>query len=124
MAKKKNKLGYDQRGGVMVVSRGMRESMAYQTMPAAAKVLMDLLHMQWRPDKAVSYGVREAAKKIGCTTNTSGKSFKILVERGFIVCLEESLFNSRTGSRTREWRLTWLPFTDRNPTHNWEKWVS
>jgi DNA-binding transcriptional regulator YhcF (GntR family) len=124
MAKKKNKLGYDKRGGVMAVSRGMRESMTYQKMPPAAKVLMDLLHMQWRPDKPVSYGVREAAKKIGCTTNTAGKSFKILIERGFIVCFEQSMFNSKTGSRTRDWRLTWMPFDGKNPTHDWEKWVS
>ena len=121
MAKKKNKLGYDQRGGVMAVSRGMRESMTYQKMPPAAKVLMDLLHMQWHPDKPVSYGVREAAKKIGCTTNTAGKSFKILIERGFIVCFEQSMFNSKTGSRTRDWRLTWMPFDGKNPTHDWEK---
>jgi hypothetical protein len=101
----------------------MRESMTYQTMPATAKVLMDLLHMQWLTDKAVSYGVRKAAKKIGCTTNIVGKSFKVLVERGFIVCFEESLFNSRNGSRTRDWRLTWMPFDLKNPTHNWEKWT-
>jgi hypothetical protein len=122
MAKKKPKLGFDRRGGVMVVSRGMRESYVYESMPATAKVLMDLLHMQWRNDRPVAYGVREASSKIGCTPTTASKAFKILHERGFIVCHEESFFNSKTRSKAREWRLTWMPFEGRNPTHDWGKW--
>lgn len=122
MAKKKPKLGFDQRGGVMAVSRAMRESLAYVTMPATAKVLMDLIHLQWRNDRLVGYGVREAAQKIGCTPNTAGKAFNILQGRGFIVCEEQSLFNSKTGSKAREWRLTWMPFEYAKPSHDWEKW--
>ena len=122
MAKKKPKLGFDQRGGVMAVSRAMRESLAYVSMPATAKVLMDLLQLQWRNDRPVAYGVREAAQKIGCTANTAAKAFKILQERGFIVCEEQSLFNSKTGSKAREWRLTWMPFEYSMPSHDWEKW--
>ncbi|MDD5578139.1 MAG: hypothetical protein PHY16_02520 [Methylobacter sp.] len=45
-----------------------------------------------------------------------------LQERGFIVCHGESLFNSKTGSKAREWRLTWMPFECKTPTHDWEKW--
>jgi hypothetical protein len=123
MSKKKPKLGYDSRGGVLAVSRAMRESVVYASMPATAKVLMDLLQMQWRSDKPVSYGVREAAQKIGCTKNTAGKAFNILLDRGFIVCFEQSSFNSKTGSKTRDWLLTWMPFDVKNPTHNWEKWT-
>ncbi len=122
MSKKKTKLGYDSRGGILAVSRAMRESFVYSSMPATAKVLMDLLQMQWRNDRPVSYGVREAAQKIGCTKNTAAKAFNILVDRGFIVCFEQSSFNSKTGSRTRDWRLTWMPFDLKNPTHNWEQW--
>ncbi|WP_150050054.1 GntR family transcriptional regulator [Methylomonas rhizoryzae] len=122
MAKKKPKLGYDQRGGVLAVSRAMRESFTYESMPPAAKVLMDLLQLQWRNDRHVAYGVREAAKKIGCKPDTASKAFNILRERGFIVCADEALFNSKGGSKTREWRLTWMPFEWKNPTHDWEKW--
>jgi len=122
MARKKPKLGYDQRGGVLAVSRAMRESFVYESMPPTAKVLMDLLQLQWRNDRPVAYGVREAAKKIGCKPDTACKAFKILRERGFIVCANESMFNSKTGSKTREWRLTWMPFDYGNPTHDWEKW--
>jgi hypothetical protein len=122
MAKKKPKLAFDQRGGVMAVSRAMRESLAYLSMPASTKVLMDLLQLQWRNDRLVGYGVRESAQKIGCTPNTAAKAFKILQERGFIVCEEQSLFNSKTGSKAREWRLTWIPFEYAKPSHDWEKW--
>jgi hypothetical protein len=123
MAKNKTpKLDYDRRGGVMVVSRRMRESYAYETMPPTAKVLMDLLQMQWRNEKLVAYGVREAGIKIGCKPETAGKAFKVLEVRGFIVCETESLFNSKTGSKAREWRLTWMPFEYREATHDWEKW--
>ena len=120
--KQKPKLGFDQRGGVLVVSRAMRESSTYESMPPETKVLMDLLQMQWRNDRPIAYGVREAAKKIGCAINTATKSFKILQERGFIICENESLFNSKTGSKAREWRLTWMPFEYRKPTHDWENW--
>lgn len=123
MPKKKPKLGYDSRGGVLAVSRAMRESKAYESMPATAKVLMDLLQMQWRNEKPIGYGVREASQKIGCSKDTAAKAFKVLQERGFIVCQEEALFNSKTGSKTRDWRLTWMPFDFKNPTHNWEKWT-
>ena len=122
MTKKKIKLEFDQRGGVIVISRRMRESQAYQSMPAAAKVLMDLLQIQWRLDRPVGYGVREAARKIGCTPATASKSFNELVSRGFINCFEESFFNSRTGSRARSWTLTWMPYQDKKPSHDWEKW--
>ena len=123
MAKNKRpKLDFDQRGGVIVVSRAMRQSIVYEGMPPTAKVLMDLLQMQCRKDRTVSYGVREAAQKIGCTPNTASKAFITLQERGFIACDAESLFNSRTGSKAREWRLTWMPFLDKKPTHDWEKW--
>jgi len=122
MAKKKPKLGYDQRGGVMAVSIGMRKAYVYESLPATAKVLMDLLQMHWHNERPVAYGVREAAEKIGCNRNTACKAFKILQERGFINCANESLFNSKTGSKTREWRLTWMPFDYKNPSHKWEKW--
>ncbi|MDD5269460.1 MAG: hypothetical protein PHO08_20500 [Methylococcales bacterium] len=95
MAKKKPRLGYDQRGGVLAVSRAMRESYVYETMSANAKVLMDLLQIQWRNDRPVGYGVREAAQKIGCTANTASKAFKTLQERGFIICHAEEFLQQQ-----------------------------
>lgn len=123
MAKKnKQQLPFDSRGGKIVISRFMRNYYAYSSMSPPAKVLMDLLHEQWRNDRPVAYGVREAANKVHCSKDTASNAFRMLQERGFITCTDESLFNSKTGSKTREWRLTWLPFNSKSPTHEWEKW--
>ncbi|HHF0608846.1 TPA: hypothetical protein ACPH4Z_002204 [Pseudomonas aeruginosa] len=50
------------------------------------------------------------------------RAFSELNEAGFIVMIDESLFCSRTQSKTRTWRLTWLPcWNHRPPTNDWEK---
>jgi len=85
-----------------------------------AKVLMMLLQMHWKPDKPVDYGIREASEKIPCDPKTASKAFNQLQERGFIFCTDESLFSSRTQSKTRTWRLEWLPFKDNSPRNTWE----
>lgn len=100
----------------------MLNSEAYFQLKPIEKVLLLLLHEQWRNDRPVSFGVREAAEKIPCNVNTAAKAFKALQEAGFIVLVDESMFNSRTGSKAREWRLTWLPYMDKPPTNEWEKY--
>ena len=122
MAKKSNKIPFDKRGGVLVINRRMLNSTAYQSLNSNQKVLILLLHEQWRNDKAVSYGVREAAQKIHCRPNTASMAFSELQNRKFIVCVEQSNFNSRTGSKARDWHLTWMPYMDKPPTNDWEKW--
>lgn len=104
------------------MSRYMLQHISYVTLTPVAKVLMLLLQEQWRESEPVSYGVREAAEKIGCKPDTASKAFNLLRDHGFISCVEESYFNSRTGSRAREWRLNWMPYNYRNPTHEWENW--
>ncbi|NOR70432.1 MAG: hypothetical protein GQ532_12195 [Methylomarinum sp.] len=99
----------------------MMGSPAYKKLSPQAKVLMMLMQEQWRNDKPVAYGVREAAEKITCDVKTARKAFVMLKDQGFITCLDESLFNSRTGSKAREWRLTWMPYMDKPPTNDWEK---
>jgi len=50
------------------------------------------------------------------------RAFHELQDAGFIVMVAESLFCSRTESKTRTWRLTWLPcWRNRAPTNDWEK---
>lgn len=123
MAKnRKQALPFDKRGGVIAVNRRMLNSPAYLSLTPQQKVLLILLQEQWRNDRPVAYGVREAAAKIPCNANTASKAFKALQSRGFIECVEQSQFNSRTGSKAREWRLTWLPFMDKKPTNEWEEW--
>ena len=128
MSKQKTQLPFDKVGGVIMINKRLLDSEVFLTMPPAANKLFLLLHSQWRPDRPVSYGVREAAKKIGCAHNTATKAFQGLERRGFIIREEESFFNSRNGSRAREWRLTWMPYTwagyPNPPSNEWEKWES
>jgi hypothetical protein len=126
MAKKKQRLPFDKKGGVIIISKRLLDSDVFLTMSPAANKLLILLHSQWRPHKPVGYGVRQAATKIGCAKNTATSAFNTLENRGFIICENESFFHSKNGSRAREWRLTWMPYTwdgyDKPPSNEWEKW--
>ena len=125
MPKKKTKLSFG-KGSIIAIKKRLVDSEAFLTMHPTANKLFLLLQSQWRHDRPVGYGVREAAKKIGCAHNTAAKAFQELEKRGFIIREEESFFNSRNGSRAREWRLTWMPYTwggyAKPPSNEWEKW--
>lgn len=121
MAAKKRKLPFDGRGGAVVCRRDMLTSPAWLGLTPYATKLMFLLQIHWRNDKPVDYGVREAMQKIGCAKGTAMRAFEELQEAGFIVMVDESLFSSRTHSKARTWRLTWLPFHGQVPTNDWEK---
>jgi len=123
MSGKKQSLPFDKRGGTIVLCRKMIESENYQTLSTHARSLMTLLQIHWRPDKPVDYGVREAEKRLVCNRKTAMKAFNQLIERGFLVCVEQSIFSSRTQSKARTWRLTWLPFDFNPPSNDWEKWM-
>lgn len=84
MAKQKIlKRGFDNRGGVIVASRAMRKSFVYESMPATAKVLMDLLHLQWRNDRAVGY---DDQFHFGVTITHQGQSKRTTVMlEGYLV---------------------------------------
>ena len=122
--KKKHQIPFDNRGGTVVTPRRLYDSRNYLTLTAQAKALMPLLHIHWRNDKYVDYGIREASDKIPCDRRTATKAFNALEERGFITMIDYALFNSRTGSKSRTWQLEWLPFNDRPPTNKWEDWTS
>jgi hypothetical protein len=121
VAKKKEDLPFDRRGGVIVFGKRMVNSSQYLKLPAQAKVLLILLQDHWRNTRPIDYGIREAMKKIPCSKGTAQKAFKLLENGGFIEKIDESLFNSRTMSKSRTWRLTWLPYKGRPPTNEWEE---
>lgn len=120
---KKAKLPFDNKGGVIIQSLRMIKSPTYQNLLPQAKVLMTLLQVHWRNDKYVDYGVREAASKIPCSNKTVTKAFNQLEERGFISCQESAFFSSRTQSKSRSWRLEWLPYNYQPPQNTWENWT-
>ena len=118
---KKQSLPFDKHGGVIVIQRKLIESNAYQALTVHAKALIPALQLHWRNEEPVAYGIREAMKTIPCAFNTARNAFNQLEKKGFIVKVDESIFNSRSGSKTRTWRLTWLPFNSRKPTNDWKK---
>ncbi len=121
MSKRKNPLPFDTRGGRLVVQRRLMTSDAYLGLSPYAKSLLHLMHVHWRPDVPIGYGVREAMRNIPCADKTAMKAFRELQERGFIKLIDESIFCSRTKSKTRTWRLTWLPWNSKYPTNDWDK---
>lgn len=82
---------------------------------------MSLLQLHWRNDRPIGYGVREAMQKIPCAKGTAQRAFGELQKGGFIELVDESLFNSRTSSKSRTWRITWMPYMDLAPSNEWEK---
>ncbi|MFV3305800.1 hypothetical protein ACNFBT_11020 [Pseudomonas sp. NY15181] len=120
MAKKSN-LPFDKRGGVVAIQRRLLSSPEYLALTAQAKVLLTLLQRHWSPAGPVGFGVRQAEEEIPCSRTLAMRAFKELEEAGFIVLVDDSLFCSRTQSKTRTWRLTWLPcWRNRGPTNDWE----
>ncbi|MGR8934277.1 MAG: hypothetical protein ACU837_07800 [Gammaproteobacteria bacterium] len=121
MAKRKTKLNFDAPNGVVVLSREMVDSPAYAALSNNAKALMIELQKHWQNDQPIGFGVREAAEKLHIRQNTACIVFKELIQWGFIECVDEALFNSKRGSKAREWRITWMPYMDKKPTHDWRK---
>ncbi len=119
--RKKFSLPFDKWGGVIVLPRRMLNSQAFFDLSTPAKALLPFLQMHWCNDKPVDYGVREAMSRLKCSKATAIRVFRELQDKGFIEMVEESFFSSRTQSKTRTWRLTWLPYNSKPPTHEWEK---
>lgn len=122
MAKRKrDPLPFDKRGGVVMVGLRMINSASYEGLSTPAKLLTLFLQSHWRNHKPVDYGVREAQRRLKCSKATAIAVFQELQSSGFIELVDESLFSSRTQSKARTWRLTWLPFDGKAPTNEWEK---
>ncbi len=120
MAKKKG-LPFDGRGGVVTIQRRLLASPGYFALSPQAKVLMLLMQRHWSPHGPVGFGVRQAEAEIPCSRALAMRAFRELLDGGFIELIDESLFCSRTQSKTRTWRLTWLPcWRNRAPTNEWE----
>lgn len=120
MTKRKG-LPFDKQGGVVVIQRRLLASPAYLDLSPQAKVLMTLMQRHWSPHGPVGFGIRQAEVEIPCSRALAIRAFRELVAGGFIKLIDESLFCSRTQSKTRTWRLTWLPcWRNRAPTNDWE----
>jgi hypothetical protein len=123
MANKKKALPFDSRGGRITVQRILLDSKNYLSLKPHSKVLMTLLQKHWSNNVPVDFGIREASKTIPCARGTASRCFKQLSGRGFITMKDESIFSSRSDSKTRTWLLNWLPYQGKPPTNEWETWV-
>ena len=122
MSKRKNPLPFDKAGGTVVIQRRLLSSPAYLNLTPYAKVLIHLLHRHWTPKGPVGFGVRQAQREIPCSRTVAMRTFTELEKAGFIVEKDPSLFCPREQSKTRTWRLTWMPcWRNRPPTNDWEK---
>jgi hypothetical protein len=81
----------------------------------------------------IGYSVREAEEAGVMDADTAVKAFRILQERGFLRVGRDSHFTTkvlanghginRTGTRAREWRITFLPGpNDEKPTLDFLRW--
>lgn len=121
MAKKKNTLLFDRAGGAVTIQRRLLASPAYLTLTPYAKALILLMQRHWTASGPIGFGVRQAEQEIPCSRTVAMRTFRELQAKGFIVLVDESLFCSRAQSKTRTWRLTWLPcWRNRAPTNDWE----
>lgn len=117
---KKRKLPFNRRGRVIVTDIYMLDSPNHISLSKNSKLLMTLMQRHWSSFKYVDYGIREACKKVPCSKKTAISAFKELREKGFIELMEESSFSSRTESKSRSWKLLWMPFGDSEPDNNWD----
>ncbi len=120
--KNRPKHPFDNRSGILIFPISVIQSRNYQTMYQYSQRLMPLMQVHWREEKPVAFGVGEAMELLDCDKRTAMKAFRVLQDRGFIIKIDESIFNSRKQSRARTWRLTWMPFNWQSPTLEWEKW--
>lgn len=118
----KSALPFDKVGGVVAIQRRLLTSKRFLGLSCQAKALLMLMHRHWTPNGPIGFGVRQAESEIPCARATAMKAFRELENAGFIVMVEPSVFCSRTESKTRTWRLTWMPcWRNRAPTNDWEK---
>ncbi len=121
---RKPKHPMDSGKGLLMFPITVIQSENYRTMYHYSQRLMLLMQVHWREDTPVAFGIREAMQSLNCNKRTAMKAFRELQKRGFIVKVDESYFNSRTQSRARTWRLTWMPHNWHEPTREWEKWTN
>jgi hypothetical protein len=115
MAKRK----FKESGGVLVQPLPMIDSLAYQALSGKAVKLLSLMQRHWRENKAIDYSVGQVTKVMKCSRSTASAIFNELKDHGFIAIVDEADFFA---NKARSWRLTYRPFLNQEPTHDWKYW--
>jgi len=102
--------------------RVMFDSPAYRDLSLAARALLDEFTHIYRPERngALSISTKNAARQLNCNERTAIKAFQELIEHGFLMLTEGHYWQQR---KAREWRLTFEPCNNREPTDEWEQWT-
>lgn len=102
--------------------RVMFESPAYRDLSLTSRGLLDEFMHIYRPERngTLSISTMKAAKQLNCNERTAIKAFYELVEHGFLMLTEGHYWQQR---KAREWRLTFEPCNNREPTDEWERWT-
>jgi len=115
MAKSKFKVA----GGVIVQPLVMLDSLAYEALNAKSVKLLSLMQRHWRENKAIDYGITQVTRSLKCSRSTASALLTELQDYGFIELVDEADFYA---NKARSWRLTFRPFLNREPTHDWKHW--
>jgi hypothetical protein len=98
------------------------KSIAYRTMPAAAKALLTQVWLRHNGENngEISYGCGEA-QEIGMSSPTASRMFDILADRGFLVVVRDSSFDAKN-KMARTWRITAEPCGGKPATKDFMCW--
>lgn len=114
---RKFKSKVDRSGQFHRIYRDMFESDAYRSLRCVERCLLHELHALYLPSRNdVFLSVRDAALRLSVHKDTASKAFHVLEKTGFIRLTRGELWQQKL---SREWRLTFEPYKDREPTDNW-----
>jgi hypothetical protein len=111
---------FKEQGGVIVLPLKMINSLAFQNLSAKSVKLLMLMQVHWREDKAIDYGISQTTLSIKCSRSTASALLNELIELGFVAIVDEADFYA---NKARSWRLTYKPYLNREPTHDWKNWT-
>jgi hypothetical protein len=83
-------------------------STAWRSLTGNARALYIEIAMRYNGSNngRIPYSAREAIAALHISKSTAGRLFKILEDRGFIVCTKRGAFSLKTTKDASEWRLT------------------
>lgn len=84
------------------------QSKAWRSLPGKARALYIELAARYNGSNngRIPYSAREAIAALHISKSTAARLFKVLEDRGFIVCTKRGAFSLKTTKDASEWRLT------------------
>ncbi|MES2493571.1 MAG: hypothetical protein V4579_09875 [Pseudomonadota bacterium] len=104
-------------------------SEAYRSLDPVARALLTELVMidNGKNNGSLWLSIADATDRLGLADQRPAmRAFDDLQDRGVLVMTKDAHFSVKAGetSRARCWRITWLPFDGKPPTHDWQKYAA